>query len=256
MTQRRSSRQRPEPPSAPRRHARAWLPRGRLGRRAALVAAGAALLAGVGPAEPSPPAGELAAEAVSDPCDRDHLELSAPRGRVLGSRVVLRWLSDEDGPFQVTVLDEAGRSVYTASTFAHELRVLVGAGEGELASGREYSWAVRPQGAEAADCPTAEFRVLTPEESGRAQARFEAAARELGVGDESKDPAAGMALARMYLEEGFQAEAEEQLVRLIDEGWDDPRIDEMLAELYRQQERTLSLRAMPPPPDAGAAPAG
>ncbi len=189
-----------------------------------------------------------------DPCEAAALELSAPRGKVLqASRLALRWRAAERGPFEVTILDDRGEPVYTSTTYGHELRVMVSRGAGELGgphdpeleSGRAYRWRVVPRFAEdASRCPTVEFRLLGEEESLAARARFEAESKRLGVGDESRQPAGEIALARAYLEEGFYEEAEEVLESLRQRGWDDPRIDELLRDLFRKTDRTLSLGAL------------
>ena len=185
----------------------------------------------------------------------DSLELSSPRGVVLESgRLVLKWRAADQGPFEVRVLDPDRRQVYGASTYGHELRVLVSRGEGtmrgpsadQLESGGTYRWSVRPTSAPAGEeCPEAEFRILSAAESAEAQARFEAAAKRLGVGNEDAEPAAGLAMSELYRDEGHLVLAEAELQRLIDEGWDDPAIDRALADFYRSTGRERSLREMP-----------
>ena len=88
----------------------------------------------------------------------------------------------------------------------------------------------------------AEFEVLPEEEAAAARARLDQAAAELGVGDEAREPEGEIALARLYLDEGLHAEAEVVLAGLQQRGWDDPRIAELLAEIYRATGRALSLR--------------
>ncbi|MFN2433192.1 MAG: tetratricopeptide repeat protein [Gemmatimonadota bacterium] len=190
------------------------------------------------------------AATAADSCAVSQIEASSPRGKVLDSeKLVLRWRAVVSGPYEVTVRDEDGRDVFTTSTFAHELRVLVGPMAGELAAGAAYSWTVRPASFGDATCPAAEFRLLSPQESAAARARFEAAAREVREGRDDAEPAAGLALARRYVEEGFYIRAEAELQRLIEQGWADPAIDRLLADLYRRTKRAISLREMPPAPE-------
>ena len=218
-------------------------------RRILSIAAAATLLAAC-----SAPAAERSADATRGaPCDS--LELSSPHGKVLESgRLILRWRAADAGPFDVQILHEDGTPAYSATTFGHELRVLISRGEGAmrgptgelLEAGRTYRWTIRPSHApDGTNCPAAEFEILSAEQSAAAQARFDAEAKRLRAGDEAAEPAAGLALARLYMKEGFYVLAERELERLIEEGWDDPQIDATLRDLYRNSERRLSLEALP-----------
>jgi hypothetical protein len=200
------------------------------------------------------PRADGSSAADTGPCDASHLELSGPHGRVLStSRVILRWRPLESGPYEVKVLDPKGQTVYSATTFGWEMRVLVSRGPGamggphppELEPGKTYRWTVQPRFVtDPTECPVAEFRILSPEDSKAAEARLQAAARKLGVGNEETEPEPEIALAKMYVEQGFYAEAERDLRRLRERGWDDKRITAMLAEIYRKTGRHLSLREL------------
>jgi hypothetical protein len=173
-------------------------------------------------------------------------ELVGPIGTLLSaSKLTLRWRSDESGPFRITVLDD-GAALFTASTYGRELRV-IGADMESLRPGRTYRWTLRSEFARPDEPPLcAEFEILPDEAAAEARARFEEAAAELGVGDEEREPEGEIALARLYLDEGFHAEAEEVLTGLQERGWDDPRIVELLRQSYRETGRTLSLREVTP----------
>ena len=189
------------------------------------------------------------------PCDPDSLELSAPRSTVLQStRLTLRWRARDPGPFQVTLSTPDGRPLYQADTYGHELRVLVdsgadGDGPDQVRTGGSYRRRVVPKFApDASVCPTAEFRLLPEEESAEQTARFEAEGKKLGVGDEAREPGATLALARLYLEGGFDAEAESLLLGLREKGYEDRAIEDLLATIYRKTNRRLSLAALQAPP--------
>jgi hypothetical protein len=193
--------------------------------------------------------------AAAAPCDPDSLELSAPRGKVLrSSRLKLRWRARDPGPFQVTISTPDGRPVYQADTYGHELRVLVGSGAGEseaeqIRAGGSYRWGVVPKFvSDASACPTAEFTLLPEVESEEQIARFEAETKELGVGDEGREPAATLALARLYLDGGFDAEAEGLLQGLREKGYEDSAIADLLTGMYRKTGRRLSLAELLAPP--------
>jgi hypothetical protein len=216
--------------------------------------------AGDPPSSRSAAAGPAAdASSTAGPCDSTDLELSAPLGTVLrSSRLMLRWRSNEAGPFQVSVLDEKGRTVYAADTYGHELRVLMG-GDGavtpgrdeeQIRNGRSYRWRVIPKFApDPTACPTAEFRLLAEDESREKTERFEAEAESLGVGDDSREPEASIALANEYLREGFYSEAEALLLKLRERAYEDERIESLLSDLYRRTGRPLSLAALETPPE-------
>jgi hypothetical protein len=199
-----------------------------------------------------------------DPCAPSSLELSSPRGTVLqSSRLILRWRSTDGGPFVVTITDEAGEPVYTSTTFGHELRVMVNRGAGEmrgphapqLENGRSYRWNVVPQfAADPKACPRAEFRLLDERSSEADAAKFEAAARRLGVTDEARELEGRLELARLYLRDGFYAEAEQEMRRLQQRGYDDPRVPRLLTEIYRTTHRPLSLEDLQHPSEEPAGP--
>ncbi len=189
------------------------------------------------------------------PCDPDSLELSSPRGKVLQySRLKLRWRARDPGPFQVRISTPDGRPVYQADTYGHELRVLVSSGAGgseaeEITAGGSYRWRVVPKFiSDASLCPTAEFTLLPEGESEEQTARFEADGKKLGVGDEALEAGASVALARLYLEGGFDAEAESLLQGLREKGYEDPVIEELLTGMYRKTGRRMSLAELQPPP--------
>jgi len=190
--------------------------------------------------------GRTAEERNSARAGEPSIELSAPHGLLLTpSKLTLSWRTAERGPFRVTVLDKEGATVYTASTFGHEMRLLVGSFPDALKAGRAYRWRVEPELSPGGpDPPYAEFSILDAEESAEAKARFEKEARELGVGEEAREPEGELALAKLYLQEGFYAEAERELERLVERGWDDPRIRTLLAEIYRKTGRAISLREL------------
>lgn len=163
--------------------------------------------------------------------------LLEPRGSLLNaSKLTLRWATSERGPFRVTVVDDQGTPLFTASTFGHEFRVLVDSKfEGDLSSGRTYRWSVEPEVADQGPAPAPiTFRILSPEETQAAETRYQEAARRLGVDNESKELDSRLALAELYLKDGFFAEAERELEWLVERGWDDPRIERMLAEIRRK----------------------
>jgi hypothetical protein len=169
-------------------------------------------------------------------------ELVAPLGTLLsGSKLRLRWRSDENVPFRVTVLED-GRTLFTASTYGRELRV-IGTDMENLHPGGSYRWTLKSEFAkpqEPALC--ADFTILPEDAAAQVRERFETAAAELGVGDEAREPEGEIELARLYLAEGLHAEAEEILETLRQRGWDDPRIAELLAQSYRATGRAASLR--------------
>ena len=141
--------------------------------------------------------------------------------------------------------------MYGADTYGHELRLLTaGAADsdgegGEIRPGSSYRWRVVPKFAPDPDaCPRAEFHLLAADESNEKQKRFAAEAQRLGVGDEAREPDASIEMARLYLKEGFDAEAEALLLKLRQRAYEDERIDEMLSDLYRRTGRQLSLAAL------------
>jgi hypothetical protein len=155
-------------------------------------------------------------------------------------------------------MDDKGRSVYAADTYGHELRVLVsadseapsGGDENQVRNGGTYRWRVVPKFApDPAACPTAEFRLLASDDSRKTGERFAAEAERLGVGDEAREPEASIALARLYLQEGFYSEAEALLQRLRQRAYDDERIEALLSDLYRRTGRRLSLAALATDPE-------
>jgi hypothetical protein len=176
------------------------------------------------------------------------------------SRLELRWRARDAGPFRVTVSTADGRPVYQAETYGHVLRVLVASGaEGEDASqvkpGASYRWSVVPKfAADASTCPSADFTLLPEGKSERHAARLEAEGKELGVGDEAREPGATLALARRYLEDGFDAEAEDLLLGLREKGYADPDVEELLIGMYRKAGRHISLAELQAPPPEPALP--
>jgi hypothetical protein len=188
-------------------------------------------------------------------CDSTDLELSAPRGNVLQSAgFKLRWRSNDRGPFHVSVSDEGGRTVFSADTYGHEMRLLVSQDEGgmggpnegqQLERGRTYRWRVVPEFVpDPSACPTAQFRLLGENESRKETERFAAEAKKLGAGEETREPEATIALARLYLQEGFYAEAEGLLLRLREQSYDEKQIEGLLSDIYRKMGRQLSLAAL------------
>ncbi len=100
-----------------------------------------------------------------------------------------------------------------------------------------------------AACPTADFRLLTEGQSRAQTDRFAAEAEKLGVGDESREPEPTIALARLYLQEGFYSEAEQLLLRLRQQAYEDERIEGVLSDLYRRTQRRVSLAALKTAPE-------